>query len=192
MVPTEGFLSSQVEHLSSWRIHFFPPCCIPYLILVFLQWLSLGFNWDNECLPRKRSRWVESWKGDFNYSGSISSNCVRSGWWHLDEALSYFLPAAGDTACCGTRKKEGKKVLCVWFEDLILRHSQRRSAFYVDGNHWGVMLPCWYDSPLKPALIWSRCVLRLKKAAFDLMWRVVRALVPFFVLPFAPSEIFIS
>lgn len=35
-------------------------------------------------------------------------------------------------------------------------------------------------------------MLRLKKPAFDLVWRVVRALVPFLVLPLAPSEIFTS
>ena len=37
----------------------------------------------------------------------------------------------------------------VRYEDLVLCHSQQHSAFHVTKNHWGVVLPCWYDSLFK-------------------------------------------
>lgn len=66
------FIMRVKTHQAGAITRFFPPSAYHYLhtLCFFLfckqknvQWRGLGFNWDNECLLWKRSRWVECWKG---------------------------------------------------------------------------------------------------------------------------------
>lgn len=113
-------------------------------------------------------------KGDFNYSVGISSNCARSGCWHPDEAKSsFFLQCWVMTLTVAvTVCRKGKKMSCVYmcvcvvWRDLVLLPFSAVLCFSCGRKSLGCNAPLLVRQSVKPALIWSRCVLRNKEPGF--------------------------
>lgn len=131
---------------------------------------------------------VESWwrkrGGSFNYSCSVSSDCVWSGWWHLEEVLSLLLlPAAAHG--------RGRAIVRVIWGPHPVPVSAALLFLLVDDK------PLRCDAPpspwqcVKAALTWDQRR-QLLISCREREREPLTALVLFFAPLFVPSEIFIS
>lgn len=122
----DTFIMRVKTHQAEDITHFFPVrivTCIRFFPFFFkqrnVQWRGLGFNWDNECLLWKRSRWVKRWKETLITAATypVIEWMVTPRW-----GAKLLCPAVpiDDTSCCCTWKRKKKRIVCVIWRPLPL------------------------------------------------------------------------